>query len=105
MWQFGEWLNGNQDVGRQTLGRGGAYTLVASGYANATGAYALKIWPVADQSFTLSLGGVVTNGVPGPGAGVIESPGEHDVYTFRAAPQQLVYLEDLGSTPSGQIPL
>ncbi len=101
--QFGEWLNGNQDVGRQTLARTGAYTLIVSGIANATGTYSLKIWPVTDQSFTLNVGDLITNGLPGPGAGIIESPGDHDVYTFTASPQQLVYLQDLGSNPNGQI--
>jgi len=100
---FGEWLNSNQDVGRQTLIRGGTYTLIASGNVNNTGTYSLKIWPVADQSFILNIGDVVTNGLPAFGAGNIETPGAHDLYTFTASPEQLVYFEDRGASNNRNI--
>ena len=97
---FGEWLGGDQEVGRQVLSRGGTYTLVASGYWNNTGTYQIKIWPVSDQSFSFSIGDVVTNGSPAAGAGNLESPGFRDLYTFTASPSQLVYFEDRnGSNP------
>src|SRR5206468_2901795 len=41
----------------------------------------------------------VTNGVPGPGAGNIETPGTHDIYTFTAAAGQKVYFQLLGGSP------
>ena len=100
---FGEWLNSSQDVGRRTLTRGGTYTLIASGYANYTGTYSLKIWPVSDQAFAANVGDVITNGFPAAGAGNIESPGVHDVYTLTANPEQLVYFEDRGASSSGNI--
>ena len=101
---FGEWLNGGQDIGRQTLARGGTYTLIVSGYANVTGTYSFKLWPVTgDQAFAINLGDIVANGVPAPGAGNIETPGVHDSYTFTVAPGQVVYFEDLGATPNGYI--
>jgi hypothetical protein len=100
---FGEWLDTGQNVGRQVLTRGGTYTLIATGYADYTGTYSLKIWPVSDQTFALNVGDVVTNGVPAPGAGNIETPGAHDIYTFTASPEQLVYFEDRGASSSGNI--
>jgi hypothetical protein len=100
---MGEWLNSGQDIGRQTLARGGTYTLIASGYANYTGTYSLKIWPVSDQTFGINIGDVVTNGVPTAGAGNIETPGVHDVYSFTASPEQLVYFEDRGASNNGNI--
>jgi hypothetical protein len=100
---FGEWLGGDQEVGRQVLSRGGTYTLVASGYWNNTGTYQIKIWPVSDQSFSFSIGDVVTNGSPAAGAGNLESPGFRDLYTFTASPSQLVYFEDRNGSNPGNI--
>jgi|GEM_PF-1647902 len=100
---FGEWLGGDQEVGRQVLARGGTYTLVASGYWNNTGTYQIKLWPVSDQSFSFNIGDVVTNGSPAAGAGNIESPGVRDLYTFTASPAQLVFFEDRNASSPGNL--
>ena len=63
-----------------------------------TGSYQFKIWDVPPpQTFAISIGDFVTNGVPGVGAGVIETPGVQDVYTFTALPGQRVYFQAPGS--------
>jgi hypothetical protein len=100
---FGEWLGGDQEIGRQILSRGGTYTLVASGYWNNTGTYSIKLWPVGDQSFTFNIGDVLTNGSPAVGAGNIESPGTRDLYTFTALPAQLVFFEDRNGSNPGNV--
>lgn len=47
--------------------------------------------PAFDQ-FTINFGDTVSDGVPGPGAGNIEAPGEVDVYNFDAvAGQQAIF--------------
>ena len=43
------------------------------------------------SAFTLTVNGRIADGVPGPGAGVIESVGGLDVYVFDARPGQRVY--------------
>ena len=42
----------------------------------------------------ISIGQAVTNGVPGPGAGQIETPGVVDSYTFTATAGQRVYFDE-----------
>ena len=41
--------------------------------------------------FAIKIGDKVSEDVPGPGAGIIARPFEHDVYRFTAAPRQTVY--------------
>jgi hypothetical protein len=88
----------NSDLGVRTLTLGGTYTIHVKGVGTATGNYAFKLWavPPPDQ-FSIAIGDTVTNGVPGLGAGNIESPGVQDIYTFTGASNQLVYFQDLGS--------
>ena len=52
--------------------------------------------PVAPQgAFTIKIGDKIDDGVPGPGAGSIETPYGQDVYVFNAAPRQKVYFRML----------
>ena len=61
------------------------------------GLYGLGLGPAVGQTvghFNLTLDQTVTNGIPGPGAGDIESAGSTDVYTFTALPGQVVYFDE-----------
>ena len=46
-------------------------------------------------AFPIKIGDTLSDGVPAPGAGMIESPGAEDVYRFSAAPNQRVYFRVL----------
>jgi hypothetical protein len=74
------------DPGVVTLDAGGTYTLtVGNDRGAAAGTYAVKLWDVpAPDTFTINIGDPISNGVPGKGAGFIETPGVKDVYTFTA---------------------
>ncbi len=74
------------DAGTQELTRGGKYTLyLGEEGSTATGPYTFQIWDVPDpDTFAIAIGDIVSDGVPGPGAGNIESPGREDIYTFDA---------------------
>jgi len=84
---------GCTEPGVQTLTQGGQYTLtIGNDKDGATGTYQLQLFDVpAPDQFALKIGDGIKEGVPGPGAGVIESPGAEDVYTFSATPRQRVY--------------
>ena len=73
---------GNGDPGTRVLTNAGTYTVTVSGYTDATGPYAFAVVPVVPQTFPITPGQVVTNSVPGSGAGSIESAGAIDTYTF-----------------------
>lgn len=53
-----------------------------------------------DQEFPIRLGDAVSDGMPGPGAGRIESPGVKDVYTFTASADQRVIFEAISAAPA-----
>ena len=63
----------------------GQYKLRVHGYYGATGAYAFKLWhvPPADE-FEIAIGQEVRRDEPGPGAGLLETPGVRDIYHFTA---------------------
>jgi hypothetical protein len=65
----------------------GTYTLTVGGNGvDDSGTYSfqlLEVPPVVDE-FTIAFGDTVSNGVPAPGAGNIESPGAIDRYRFEA---------------------
>jgi len=84
---------GCTEPGVQTLTKGGKYTLtVGNDKDPSTGTYQLQLFDVpAPHRFAVKIGDMIKEGVPGTGAGVIESPGAEDVYTFGAAPRQRVY--------------
>ena len=47
-------------------------------------------------AFPIKIGDKIADGVPAPGAGIIETPYEQDVYVFKAAARQRVYFRMLG---------
>jgi TIR domain len=52
--------------------------------------------PIAPQgAFAIKIGDKIDDGVPGPGAGSIETPYGQDVYVFNAVPRQRVYFRKL----------
>ena len=77
--------------------RGGAYTLMVGNEADpATGTYRLRLFDVPPPSqFSIKVDDTIRDGVPGMGAGAIESPGAEDVYTLTATPRQAVYFRSL----------
>jgi len=80
------------DPGLITLERGGLYTItVGSQYSHGTGTYAIQAWSVPPpDEFEISIGDSVARDDPGAGAGYIEAPGAHDIYTFTATAGQTV---------------
>ena len=85
------------DPGLVTLERGGEYTLTVGNNDPAgagTGAYQFKLWdvPPADE-FEINLDEEISRDVPGAGAGYIENPGWHDLYTFTVEQGQDVYFQ------------
>jgi TIR domain len=79
--------------GVQNLRAGGRYTLiVGSDRDPGVGTYRLQLHDVPDPDrFKIAIGDVIAEDATGPGAGVIESPGVEDVYSFEASPRQRVY--------------
>lgn len=84
---------GCTEPGVQTLTKGGSYTLtVGNDKDPGTGTYQLQLFAVPTPTlFSIKIGDAIKENVPGAGAGVIESPGAEDVYTFNATPRQRVY--------------
>ena len=84
---------GCSEPGLQILTKGGSYTLTVGGdNDSSTGTYELQLFAVATPSqFSIKIGDTIKEAVPGAGAGVIESPGAEDVYSFNATPRQSVY--------------
>ncbi len=83
------------DPGNKILDNGGTYTLTVGDDKNpGMGTYSFKIWNVPPpDTFSVSIGQEISNGVPGAGAGNIESPGVKDIYTFTAQAGQTVFFE------------
>ena len=92
---------GTHDPGLLTLTNGGTYTITVYGQTDQTGTYAFTIWPVTNQFFTIAIGDAVTNGVPAPGAGFLETPGSKDFYTFAVAPGEKVFFNEQSGDPCG----
>jgi hypothetical protein len=90
------------NVGDRTMPLDGTYRIVVTdpvNETNAVGPYSFQLWSVPPpQQFALSVGQIVSDGIPSPGAGNIETPGVQDVYTFTATPGQVLYFRDLGAT-------
>jgi serine/threonine protein kinase len=85
------------DPGLQTLESGGTYTItVDSANSHGVGAYEFKVWSVPPHDvFEIQIGSTVSRDNPGPGAGNIEAPGAHDIYTFTANAGQTVLFQVL----------
>src|ERR1043166_492852 len=84
---------GCNEPGVQALTKGGTYSLTVGNKTNpTTGTYRLQLFDVPPPNqFEIKIGDRVKPGSPGPGAGVIESPGAEDIYSFKARPGQKVY--------------
>src|SRR5205814_996063 len=87
------------NAGTFSLTRGGTYTItVGTDQEPSTGTYSFKLWNVPPPSqFPIAIGDTVTNGVPGSGAGNIETPGAQDIYTFTATPGEAVFFSELNA--------
>ena len=74
---------------------GGTYTLTIGDTTNDhVGTYQFQTWNVpSPDTFAISIGDVVSNGSPGPGAGNIETPGVFDIYNFEGAAGQSVLFD------------
>lgn len=85
------------DPGAFTLAQAGTYIINVGGDNNGeVGTYQFKLWDVPPaQEFDIAIGDTITNGVPGPGAGNIETPGVLDIYTFDAAAGQRIFIDAL----------
>ncbi|HET7394276.1 MAG TPA: TIR domain-containing protein [Candidatus Binatia bacterium] len=84
---------GCSEVGVRALNKGGTYTLtIGNDKDPATGTYQFQLFDVpAPNQFSIKIGDQIKEDVPAPGAGIIESPGAQDIYTFEATPRQKVY--------------
>jgi hypothetical protein len=84
---------GCSEPGVRTLTKGGTYTLTVGNDKNpATGTYQIQLIDVPPPNqFSIKIGDQIKEDVPGPGAGIIESPGIQDIYTFEARPRQKIY--------------
>ena len=84
---------GCSEVGVRALNKGGTYTLtIGNDKDPATGTYQFQLFDVpAPNQFSIKIGEQIKEDVPGPRAGIIESPGAQDIYTFDAGPRQKVY--------------
>src|SRR6185369_1959072 len=69
----------------------------AAGDGSATGKYSISVVGVTKQEFNITLGTIVTNNVPGPGAGIIDVVGAQDIFNFEVPPNRMVYFRDYGS--------
>lgn len=90
--------------GRIDLKESGTYTIVVEVPRPDTsyvGSYSFRIRDIAgDTRYPLALGQVVSIGVPGAGAGNIESPGGEDQYKFEGLTGQRLAFEELSFAES-----
>jgi uncharacterized protein YdeI (BOF family) len=92
------------DEGPLTLDQNGIYRLIVGGNSNDTGTYQFQLWDVpAPDEFAISIGDVVSDGVPGAGAGNIETPGVRDIYSFSGTAGQSIYLQQLDANGLSQL--
>jgi len=86
---------GCTEPGVKTLAQGGTYVLtVGDTREDSAGTYRFQLWNVPPPNeFTINIGDVISDSVPGPGAGRIEVPGAEDIYRFTATAGQLVFFD------------
>jgi hypothetical protein len=82
------------DAGLVTFAKSGQYRVIVYGRADGVGTYQFEIYPVGPQTFPLLIGQVVKQDVPAPGAGIIETPGATDTYTFTGTAGATVYFDE-----------
>lgn len=97
---------GLSDLGPLTLSHTGEYVLVIGDSTRpGSGNYEFGITEIpAPQTFSISIGDTVANGVPAAGAGNIESPGAFDRYLFTASMGDRVFFNVLSYLGTGTIP-
>ena len=117
---FGSYITAGNHPGRKVFSENGTYRLkvfAQSNNPNHVGTYGLRVRSVpADQIFAIQAGELVTNNLPGSGAGIIDVPGAQDVYTFNASAGQSFSFDAISEstgfagwlqwearTPSGQL--
>ena len=83
------------DRGPITLPHDGTYALRIAGLGSATATYSFRINETIDQTFNHQIGDTVSDGVPEPGAGHIETPGSTDTYLFAGSAGQRIYIRIL----------
>lgn len=83
------------DAGLKSLPETGTYRITVYGVADTISDYAFHIYPVAVQSFPISIDQTISKGVPQAGAGSIETPGTQDLYSFQAIAGQQVYFDEM----------
>jgi hypothetical protein len=88
---------GCSEPGAHSLIRGGTYKLTLGNTTDpSTGTYRLRLTDIpAPHRFSIKVGDRVKPGIPGAGAGLIESPGAEDIYLFTASPGQKAYFHVL----------
>jgi len=93
------------DLGTVELPMSGVYTLEVGESSNAsTGTYSMWVVNVPSPDvFAISIGDVISDGVPGPGAGNIETPGVYDIYEFSAVAGQRVFFDTLSVDGVGTV--
>ena len=100
---FRGYLDGRPE-GRKTLPETGTYTLKTMVGANETsylGTYSFRLRPIAgDQTFALTMGDTVSDGVPAAGAGNLEDSGAQDFYTFSGTAGQALFFESIEAASS-----
>ncbi len=81
------------DQGPIELPQTGEYTLTVGEDSDVTGSYTFTVWEILPaETFTISIGQAVSDGVPAAGAGNIEVPSARDIYTFAGtAGQSLLF--------------
>lgn len=88
------------DPGVKVLLETGIYTITATS-TNGTGTYGFTVWALnAPETFTLAFEQTVSNGVPGPGAGMLEEPGAIDRYELDVVAPQIIYVDEINGNCS-----
>ena len=80
-----------------TFSQSGTYTLRVEGLnITSTGIYSFQLLNIAvPQIFTISIGEIVSDGVPATGAGNLEVPGAIDIYSFDGVANQVMIFDAL----------
>ena len=89
------------DAGLFEITESGTYTVTFDDDGeDQTGTYTFVVWETNNDSFSIEVDELVAAGIPGPGAGDIEDPGDIDIYTFPASAGDKLYFQSL-SQPGG----
>lgn len=89
------------DIGPLVM-EAGLHRLVVNDNTDDIGTYSFIIWETnVDGPFAIDIETVVGPGVPGPGAGEIEEPGDEDRYTFSGGAGQVLFFQNLETSNNG----